>query len=498
MKQSRIVCALLILFQFISVKTNAQYQSELSSKPFLTLKGSVDRKSFQTYLEVPFAIPDNVKRMTVYFTYNRNQRTTIDLGILDPEKFRGWSGGTRDSFTISDQDATPGYLAGALPAGQWKLLLGIPNIKENVKANYEAKIYIDTDYKITEFYDRPINTKPGWYRGDFHMHSGNSDGKCKAQSGLDAPCPVFKVVEAAANKSLDFIALTDHNTNSHAEALRELQPYFNQILLVPGREITTFYGHSNVFGLTDFLDFRTLKPSYSESKKWMDIVNQAGGIVSINHAGVPSGENCMGCGWQINDIPKNVISTVEILNGGSMNMSLEGKIQGWDLWHKLLNEGQHITAIGGSDDHRSSENSATIDNIGRPTTVIFMKELSVNALLAGLKSGKAFVDVEGTPDRFIDVFAANTSEKIEMGSTLKAKIADLITISIIVKGAQNGKVELVVNGKVENQFTKNIPTNEANVEINYKIDKNNTHIYAKVYDDKNNLILVSNPVYFEK
>ena len=31
---------------------------------------------------------------------------------------------------------------------------------------------------------------------------------------------------------------------------------FDRLLLVPGRAVTTFWGHSNVFGPTDFLDFR--------------------------------------------------------------------------------------------------------------------------------------------------------------------------------------------------------------------------------------------------
>ena len=38
--------------------------------------------------------------------------------------------------------------------------------------------------------------------------------------------------------------------------MRELQPYFDRVLLIPGREMTTFYGHFNIFGVTQFIDFR--------------------------------------------------------------------------------------------------------------------------------------------------------------------------------------------------------------------------------------------------
>jgi predicted metal-dependent phosphoesterase TrpH len=102
---------------------------------------------------------------------------------------------------------------------------------------------------------------------------------------------------------LDFIAVTDHNTTSQADALRELQPAFDKILLVPGREITTFYGHANIFGLTDFIDFRMTDATYAAAKSWMSAVNKSGGIIAINHPGLPSGEDC----------------------------SIEGSIEGWDL-----------------------------------------------------------------------------------------------------------------------------------------------------------------------
>jgi len=64
--------------------------------------------------------------------------------------------------------------------------------------------------------------------------------------GQKVPCPLFLTVEAAVARGLDFIAVTDHSTQSHYDAERELQPYFDDILLLPGREITTYRGHANV------------------------------------------------------------------------------------------------------------------------------------------------------------------------------------------------------------------------------------------------------------
>lgn len=267
-KYSTVVNIVVFVTLFSSVafgQTGAPTQ--LATKPYQVLKGTVNRGDYQKYVEVSFVLPNGVKRLTVDFSYNkREDRTTIDLGLLDPQGFRGWSGGARTRFTISKEEASPGYFAGPLPSGTWKLLLGIPNIRSGVVAQYEAKIFIDTAAKITEFYDRPVNEQAGWYRGDLHVHSGNSDGKCISQNGSEVPSPVYRIAAAAVDKGLDFISVTDHNTSAQSGAIRALQPAFNKILFVPGQEITTFFGHANIFGLIDFVDFRMTQPSYTQAK----------------------------------------------------------------------------------------------------------------------------------------------------------------------------------------------------------------------------------------
>ena len=494
MNSNKAVYILLLVSQFLTYNafTQSTQQHATYKTLYKTIKGSITRTNYHTYVEEPFTLPAGVKRLTIEFSYNgKEQRTTIDMGLMDPAGFRGWSGGARNAFTISAGDATPGYLAGPLPSGEWKLILGVPNIREGVVSAYEARIYIETQTGITEFSDKPIYAAAGWYRGDLHMHSGNSDGKCTAQSGNKVPCPVYRVVETATNKGLDFIALTDHNTTSQAEALRELQPAFDKILLVPGQEITTFYGHAGIFGLTGFVDFRMTNGSYAEAQNWMSTVNNSGGIISINHPGVPSGEDCMGCGWQIQNIPDKVITAVELLNGGSMKYSIEGSIEGWDQWHKMLNSGQHITAIGGSDDHHA-------ENIGTPATVIYMKELSVQGLLDGVRSGRVYVDIEGNKDRFLDLSAADRENKVDMGGVLKAKLSDTINLTTIVRGVTGGKIEFIIDGKLNSKLNQEILSDNEEKQVRWETDGNRHSIYIKVRDKNEKLVLVGNPVYIEK
>ena len=101
------------------------------SPPDLVLNGKVAGSQNKTYIEVPFEVPAGVHRISVDFSYSgKDQKTTLDLGIADPERFRGNSGGNKSHFTLSETDATPSYLPGEIPAGKWKLLMRIsPDVR---------------------------------------------------------------------------------------------------------------------------------------------------------------------------------------------------------------------------------------------------------------------------------------------------------------------------------------------------------------------------------
>ncbi|MBO0749671.1 MAG: CehA/McbA family metallohydrolase, partial [Porphyrobacter sp.] len=430
--------------------------------PYRTLTGTLTRADYEHYREVPFDLPAGVARLTIRFSYGgKEQHSVIDLGLEDPQRFRGWSGGTRDHMTLSIEDATPGYLPGPLPAGRWRLLLGAPNIRVGATAPFKARVYIERKPTITEFADAPINPAPGWYRGDLHMHSGNSDGKCLSQKGVKVPCPAYRTVAAAAARGLDFIALSDHNTTSHFNELRELQGAFDKLLLIPGREVTTFFGHSNVFGPTDFLDFRTLAPSYAETAKWMDAAKREGGIVSLNHAGAPSGEICMGCGWRVKDLPQGSVQAVEAVNGGTMaeTKSAESPLQGFATWNALLAQGWHVTGIGGSDNHNADIPLDQLGAIGTPTTVVYMRELSVRGFLDGIRSGRVFVDVLGSKDGFLDLAASAGGDSAEMGGTLRAPAGRPVHFVAQVRGVASGTVQLVVDGQPDPRFRQPLTGN---------------------------------------
>lgn len=405
----------------------------------LSLNGQIAGPDNQHYREVPFDVPEGVERVTVTLAYDKADRTVIDLGVWDPDGFRGWSGGTRDRFTISASDASPGYLTGKVIPGRWRVMLGVPNIRPASHSAYTVNIYFDRGqarHASAAIADAPIKAGPGWYRGDLHMHDANSDGSCASQSGKRVPCPVFRTVEAAAKAGLDFVAVTDHNTVSHFGALRELQPFFDKTLLIPGTEITTFHGHANIFGPSHWVDFRAGTPDVPDMPALERSAAAAGAIMSINHAASPSGEVCMGCGWQWPDTDYAGITAIEAVNGPMA----EGPYAGVGFWYARLNEGRHLTGIGGSDNHDPDAGKA----IGKPTTVVQARELSMPAIIEGIRTGNVFIDVLGTRNRLLEVEAVSGKSRAVMGQTLPA--GSRMSVNMHVVGVQGGSIELVANG----------------------------------------------------
>lgn len=467
-----------------------------SSASDLDLRGSITYADRQSYVEVPFEVPKGVTRVTVQFSYTgRDQHTTIDLGLFDSQRFRGWSGGNKSTFTLSATDATPSYLPGPIPAGRWKLILGVPNIRKGVRSTYEAKIHFShagDRPAVSTFSSAPLRTGPAWYRGDLHMHDAHSDGSCLSQSGKKVPCPLYKTVETAAERGLDFIAISDHNTTSHYNDMRELQPYFDQLLLIPAREITTFQGHANVYGPTDFIDFRLTSPHVPDFNRLLDEIQGLHGIISINHPGIPSGESCMGCGWTVPHTDFSRVTAIEVINGGTAG----GAHSGIPLWQKELNEGFRLTALGGSDNHDADLKAHTYSAIGHPTTVIYAANLSENAILDAIRAGHVFVDAQGSKDRIIEFTAKTPTATASMGDAIQSPAGEQLDFTLGMTALAGDHPEVILDGQPTTLLNASpIKQNEESRTFHYRSDGKRHWLRVNIRSEDGSLLIVGNPIY---
>jgi hypothetical protein len=464
--------------------------------PDLVLHRTVAYADRQTYIELPFDVPEGVTRVTIESSYTeRDKHTTIDLGLFDGERFRGWSGGNKASFTLAATDATPSYLPGPIHPGRWNLILGIPNIREGVRSEYTANVFFAraTDSPaVSTFSAAPLRTAPAWYRGDLHMHDAHSDGSCLSQSGKKVPCPLYKTAESAARRGLDFIAISDHNTTSHYDAMRELQPYFDKLLLIPAREITTFQGHANVYGTTEFIDFRLTSAHVPDINQLLKRVQDLHGIFSINHPGLPSGELCMGCGWTVPNTDFSRVTAIEVVNGNLV----EGPGSGITLWQEQLNKGFRLTGLGGSDNHDADLPPDTRSGVGRPTTVIHSAMLSEHAILDAIRAGHVFIDVEGTKDRGFEFEAKAGSHTASMGDSINAPAGERIDFAVRMIALEGAYPEIVQDGQPTTLIDKSPVSKQDETRGFDCVSDGKRHwLRVNIRSTKGSLLIVGNPIY---
>ncbi len=470
-------------------------QPSASNKDFV-LEGTVRGSQNQSYVKVPFTVPPGTERVTFTFAYTgKEQHTTLDLGLLDPAGLRCWSGGNKSLLTVGLSDATPSCLPGAIPSGVWNILIGVPNIRANVVSHYTAHVYLSTSgavARLPEVLREPLRAGPAWYRGDLHMHTAHSDGQCPSQSGKMVPCPLFFTVDVAARRGLDFIAITDHNATSHYDVMRELQPYFDKLLLIPGREITTFQGHINFLGTTDFVDFRLARGNVPDVNTLLRKADRLGALTSINHPLSPSGEICLGCGWTPStQVDMRLFTAVEAVNGGSEQHGLSDI----PFWDQQLNNGCRLTGVGGSDNHRPMTPLDQVGSIGSPTTVVYATELSTPAILDGIRAGHVFIDLGGTRDRILDVAAHAGKQDARAGDLLNAAPGTAVRFEAHTTASEGGRMRWIEDGQEMRNDGTEIAAADQTLTLTWNSDGRRHWFRAEVIGADGRMWLLGNPVY---
>jgi predicted metal-dependent phosphoesterase TrpH len=408
------------------------------------LSGTVTTADKGGYQEHPFEVPMGVTRIDVEFAHdNRGMGTELEVGLFDSQRFRGTSRFSKARFHVTEFETTPSYFAGPLPAGTWRLSLGVPSIGAGQSSRWTATIRLSTRSTPSEGLGPVLNTKAGWYVGDLHAHTLHSDGFGCVDPGttVDRGCQPWEVVEAARARHLDFLAITDHNTTSHHADLATLQESLTSLLLLRGQELTTFHGHANVYGTSRPIDFRLGFHGRSMSDVVDDVAHEHA-LLSINHPGRETGDSCTGCGWDAPATPWDRIDAMEVINGGV----IEGRTAGMPFWYARLNEGHRLTAIGGSDDHGARSPRG---RIGSPATLVYARELSEAALLEGIRSGLVYVRTRGPEGPQLALTAAAGETIVQMGGIVKVATAGTpVRLAAHVGGAAGQRAEVVRSGEV--------------------------------------------------
>ena len=456
------------------------------------------------YAYVPFDVPPGAVRINVSYQYDRaHGANTIDIGLFDARSsgsdtdrrgFRGWSGGSRSEFFVSPREATPGYLAGEMPAGTWHIILGLYRVAPSgVDVGFKISITTD-DNGPGSIVSRgpktgssaivnPSNARPGsssialrqglrWWSGDLHMHTIYSDGDWTIEG----------LLSSARSLGLDFICITDHNTSSHHLEIDRLSKDSPKPLLLRGEEITTYGGHANAWGLPSgtWIDFRVSSKDNAGISNIAAEAHRSGALISINHPFAL----CGGCAWSY-DAAARGFDAIEVWNG-EWDWTDE---QALKMWDKILQSGRHITAIGSSDSHRAA------NPIGHPTAHVAARVESQRALLDAIRQGRVYLTSEVA--RPVLRFEAETMGKRPtrwmVGDEFHFSTPATIRFLVSAQAAPPGStISLVSNGQVLRSLSTTTDGRPQIIEVECRSD---SYYRLEVRDGVKAMLALTNPIY---
>ena len=213
---------------------------------------------------------------------------------------------------------------------------------------------------------------------ELHTHTIHSDGKFTPKA----------LVESAKKWGYYGIALTDHNTDSGVEETIEWGKKIG-VLVIPGIEWTTFYGHIVVLGGNSKIDWRTITPD-NVIEKILE-AKASGDIVGLAHpyrVGYPvctGGRNCF---------PREMLQYIDFYEAISGEIEEPTNKRSIKEYYDLKNR-YGTSAVYGRDWHSDIDREGA--TYGATYLLSEKEEITIQEALNLIKEGKTLIGdrVEG-------------------------------------------------------------------------------------------------------
>ncbi|HSD89958.1 MAG TPA: CehA/McbA family metallohydrolase [Kofleriaceae bacterium] len=441
------------------------------------------------YVDVPFDVPAGTVEIEIAHT-DGSDSVILDWGVWAPDgSYRGWGGGNTENAIIGVDQSSRSYLPGPIAAGTWTVSIG-KALLDAAGGHYAIDVTCRTDATLTvepraAFDPVVLSAERRWYKGDFHVHS--------VQSG-DANASFADIAALAKSRGLDFVNLSDHNTYSQHALIAAIQPSYPDFLFLRGTEITTYSGHGNSVGTHDYIEHR-LGYNGRTVQGIVDDVAAEGGVFIVNHPMLDLGTQCIGCAWRhVDDTPWAKVSGIEIITG-PFDIGVQAFVpRVITLWDQLLDQGNRIAAIGGSDDHRAgTDTGPTASIIASPTTLVHADNLSEAAIVKAVREGRTVVQLRGPGDPFVEMTldAGMLATPAEIGDEVSGQ--NNITVHVHVVGGDGTIAQLWRDGQKVTQ--KPVAGADTTVDIT-DAPADGLHRYRiEVINDLNQRIVVTSHIY---
>ncbi|HEX2816134.1 MAG TPA: CehA/McbA family metallohydrolase, partial [Phenylobacterium sp.] len=345
-----------------------------------------------------------------------------------------------------------------------------------------------------------------WMKGDLHIHSRHSKDSSNN--------PVKKIIALAETVGMDYLLISDHDNHVNGDVAHHTwaDPEYTSksMVLLYGAEWTTHRGHGTALAAKPY-DHQRLYDVADERDVEIARVKTSLGIhLSANHPGT---RDAFAFSYDFVDSVEVWQSAVWANNAINMH-----------IWDDMLKSGRHMTGRGGSDSHHgypdtpeqktSLSYQAAENNVGTPTTWVFAKARTGQAVVNALTNGRVAVsanpysprveftadlDGDGRADMMQGDNARPTGKPVTFRVQLAGKAvvpAATYTVRVVKDGQPFAKLQ-VSGAKPSVDFTD---TPAPRVRTYYRVEVEGPPTpYPEVPGSmalSGNMLGLSNPIYF--
>ncbi|THD60459.1 CehA/McbA family metallohydrolase [Phenylobacterium sp.] len=222
-----------------------------------------------------------------------------------------------------------------------------------------------------------------WLKGDLHIHSRHSKDSSNN--------PVKKIVALAEAVHMDYLLISDHDNHVNGDVAHNTwtDPEYvsKSVLLLYGAEWTTHRGHGTAISAVPY-DHQALYDVADDRDVAIAAVKKKLGIhLSANHPGT---HDAFAFSYDFVDSVECWNSAVWANNAINMH-----------IWDDMLKSGRKMPCRGGSDSHHGVPDSPELttplsyqapeNNVGTPTTWVFAKARTRQAVVDALTNGRVAI-----------------------------------------------------------------------------------------------------------
>ncbi len=422
----------------------------------ISFAGRLTLDHMATHVPHVFSVPEGVGTLGISFSHDPHHPGPeagdiphqLSISVYGPNGARGTRHNNADqSPLISTHYASPGYVSGPIEPGEWTVEIDVHRVLPPGNVSYRLEIDLQAEETEAPEHAPPVplagsrRRGPGWYRGDLHGHTLHSDAILSVADYLDY----------AMERSLDFVALTDHNTVSGLAELDSLAG--DAITIIKGVELTGFHGHALALGSGDWAEWR-IRDGETMRARALDLT-ASGRLFVIAHPKSEGHPFCTGCRWSHADQFPGSARIVEVWNG-PWNDSCPQNEQGIRLFYHWLNEGNRMVATSGTDTHARHGPDARL-----PANMVFADDNTQPDILAAIRAGRLYVS---SGPRLDCVAVTTEGTRVGMGDVVPAGRMNLrcrwtggdaeqylsgLTAHLIRRGTRSGTWSCAEHAEVE-------------------------------------------------